>query len=110
MVSDSFQLGVLLRVGILLITLLALAWMAATTTWYISMMICMTVVAMEVAVLIRFASRTGHEVSRFLDAITYDDNYVTVYPGETREITAEVSETQLKEQKPVVAIEGYNTH
>ncbi|WP_147438011.1 glycoside hydrolase family 2 protein [Ochrobactrum soli] len=42
--------------------------------------------------------------------ITYDDNYVTVYPRETREITAAVSKAQINGQKPVVAIEGYNTH
>lgn len=40
--------------------------------------------------------------------ITYDDNYVTVYPGETREITAEVAKTQIEGQNPIVTVEGYN--
>ncbi|MBJ6132806.1 hypothetical protein JAU75_08180 [Ochrobactrum sp. Q0168] len=42
--------------------------------------------------------------------ITYDDNYVTIYPRETREITAEVSRAQINGQNPFVAINGYNTN
>jgi exo-1,4-beta-D-glucosaminidase len=40
--------------------------------------------------------------------ITYDDNYVTIYPRETHEITAEVTKTQIEGLNPMVAIEGYN--
>ncbi|MFK3666302.1 glycosyl hydrolase 2 galactose-binding domain-containing protein [Ochrobactrum teleogrylli] len=63
----------------------------------------------HIAFFVRAELRQDNTAGEILP-ITYDDNYVTVYPGETREITAEVSETQLKEQKPIVAIEGYNTH
>ena len=74
MVSNAFRIGVLVRAGLLLATLTALAWMAANTDWYVAMLLCVSAVAAEVAALIRYASRTGQEVSRFLDAIAYDDN------------------------------------
>ena len=74
MVSNAFRFGVLLRAGLLLATLAALAWMAANTDWYVAMLLCAAAVTAEVAALIRYASRTGQEVSRFLDAIAFDDN------------------------------------
>ena len=76
MVSNSFRLGVVLRVAMLLATLIALAWMIANTDWYVTALLCAAAVAVEVAVLVRFAARTGQEVARFLDAIAFDDNSV----------------------------------
>jgi len=40
--------------------------------------------------------------------ITYDDNYITIYPRETREITAEVTKAQIDGQTPQLSVEGYN--
>jgi exo-1,4-beta-D-glucosaminidase len=40
--------------------------------------------------------------------ITYDDNYVTVFPHETRAIEATIRTSQLDGLKPAVRIEGYN--
>lgn len=40
--------------------------------------------------------------------ITYDDNYITIYPQETREVTAAVTKAQIEGLNPMVAIEGYN--
>jgi nitrogen fixation/metabolism regulation signal transduction histidine kinase len=76
MVSNSFRAGVVLRAAFLLATLTVLAWMAANTDWYITMLLCAAAVAVEVAMLVRFASRTGQEVARFLDAVAFDDNSV----------------------------------
>jgi nitrogen fixation/metabolism regulation signal transduction histidine kinase len=76
MVSNSFRVGVLLRVGMLFVALIALAWMVVNTTWYVSIALCMAAVTVSVTLLIRFASRTGREVARFLDAIAYDDTSV----------------------------------
>jgi signal transduction histidine kinase len=76
MVSNSFRLGIVLRVALLLATLMALAWMSANTDWYVTMLLCAAAAAAEVVVLMRFASRTGQEVARFLDAIAFDDNSV----------------------------------
>ncbi len=84
MVSNAFRLGVVLRAGMLLATLMALAWMVANTNWYFSMLLCALAAAAQVAVLVRYASRTGQEVARFLDAVAFDDNSVG-FAGLTRD-------------------------
>ena len=73
MVSNSFRLGVLLRVGVLTAALAALAWLAVNTNWYVSILLLAAATAAAVGVLIRYSSRTGQEVARFLDAIAFDD-------------------------------------
>jgi len=40
--------------------------------------------------------------------IRYDDNYITVFPGESRMIEAVVETEQLAGRKPVVKLEGYD--
>jgi len=76
MVSSSFRAGVLLRAGALFATLALLSWMAANTHWYVAMLLCAAAIAAELSLLIRYSSRTGHEVARFLDAIAFDDTSV----------------------------------
>src|SRR4051812_36637713 len=76
MTSNSFRTGVLLRVGLLFAALAALTWTVINTSWYVSMLLCAVAVLVTLALLIRFASRTGREVARFLDAIAYEDTSV----------------------------------
>lgn len=73
MASSAFQRGILLRVTALLITLAALGWMASQTDWRLPLMLCAAAAAAEVMALVRYASRAGQEVARFLDAIAFDD-------------------------------------
>lgn len=40
--------------------------------------------------------------------ITYDDNYVTLFPHESRTITATLDASQLHGNEPAVRVEGYN--
>jgi exo-1,4-beta-D-glucosaminidase len=40
--------------------------------------------------------------------ITYDDNYVTLFPHESRKITAQLNVSQLDGKQPAVRVEGYN--
>lgn len=40
--------------------------------------------------------------------IRYDDNYVTIYPGETRVLEAEIDACLVEGIDPVIEIEGYN--
>ena len=40
--------------------------------------------------------------------IIYEDNYVTVYPGETRQITARIAKEKIGGQQPLLVTEGYN--
>jgi len=40
--------------------------------------------------------------------ITYSDNYITLFPGESKTITATFETRNLKSQKPFLGIEGFN--
>ena len=53
------------------------------------------------------------EVTRGMDGeeilpITYDDNYITIFPHETRTIEATLSAYSLKDQTSALRVEGYN--
>ncbi|MEO8301198.1 MAG: ATP-binding protein [Rhizomicrobium sp.] len=73
MAFSGFQSGILLRMTGLLAILALLAWMAAHTNWYVTMVICAAAAVAQTVVLTRYASRAGREVARFLDAIAFDD-------------------------------------
>lgn len=57
----------------LVVTLAALAWMVLRTDWRLPLLLCVLATAAEVMALVRYASRAGQEVARFLDAIAFDD-------------------------------------
>jgi exo-1,4-beta-D-glucosaminidase len=40
--------------------------------------------------------------------VTYDDNYVTLFPHESRTVTAKMDASQLNGKKPGLRVEGYN--
>ena len=40
--------------------------------------------------------------------ITYDDNYISVFPQESRTITATFRTSELAGRKPALRLEGYN--
>jgi len=40
--------------------------------------------------------------------VTYDDNYVTLFPHESRTVTAKLDAPQLNGKKPALRVEGYN--
>jgi hypothetical protein len=44
---------------------------------------------------------------RILPAI-YDDNYVTLMPGETRTIATELNHADTRGQKPKIVLSGFN--
>jgi exo-1,4-beta-D-glucosaminidase len=74
----------------------------------------------ERKIAITLANPTGHvaffvraEVTRGTDGeeilpITYDDNYITVFPHETRTITATFRRSVPTEPTPALRVEGYN--
>jgi nitrogen fixation/metabolism regulation signal transduction histidine kinase len=64
---------VALRVAALCASLALLIWMASHTAWYVSIAIVTAVVAAEGFMLMHFATRSGREVARFLDAVAFDD-------------------------------------
>src|SRR6201986_4044292 len=73
MAFSGLQKGILLRVAGLLGTLALLAWMVVHTNWYVTIALCIALALAQMALLSRYASRTSREISRFLDAIAFDD-------------------------------------
>jgi two-component system nitrogen regulation sensor histidine kinase NtrY len=73
MVFSRFQTGIALRVTGLAATLMVLAWVIARTGWYISMTLLALTAGAQALLLVRYATRAGREVARFLDAIAFDD-------------------------------------
>lgn len=70
---SRFHLGIALRVGLLISTVMLLAWMVLYTAWYMSMALVTLAVAAETIFLIQFATRWSRDVTRFLEAVSYED-------------------------------------
>ena len=73
MASDRFHAGMTLRVALILSTALLLSYVAMRTDWYVSMGLLALAVLGETMMLIHFATRWSREVTRFLDAVAFDD-------------------------------------
>src|ERR1700722_18175606 len=73
MAFSRLQTGIFLRVTALITTLAILVWMIAHTGWYVTIAIFASAAIAQVAMLIHFATRSGREIARFLDAIAFDD-------------------------------------
>jgi two-component system, NtrC family, nitrogen regulation sensor histidine kinase NtrY len=68
-----FATGVAIRIAALFLTILAAAWMIANTQWYVTIALCAAAALAETVHLVRFATQSGREVARFLDALAVDD-------------------------------------
>jgi nitrogen fixation/metabolism regulation signal transduction histidine kinase len=77
MVSSGFSGGITVRVTGLAVNLAVLAWLTANTQWYATMTICTALALGQVLSLTRYASRASREITRFLDAVAYDDTTVS---------------------------------
>ena len=73
MVSKRFAFLVILRIALLMLTLVALAFIFARTDLFFNQIILLGVVVIQVAELIRFVTFTNRELSRLLLAIRYSD-------------------------------------
>ena len=51
---------------------------------------------------------TGHRSGRTILPVLWSDNYVSLLPGETKELTARFSAEELKGEKPVLQYSGWN--
>jgi len=71
---SRFEFGVFLRVTGLVVTLAVLAWMAVKTDWYVTLALVAVALFAQAALLAHFASRSGREVARFLNAVAFGDN------------------------------------
>src|SRR5690348_5366670 len=73
MASDRFRTGMALRVALILLTALLLAYVVTRTQWYVSMALLAVAMAGETMMLIQFSTRWSREMTRFLDAVAFDD-------------------------------------
>lgn len=70
---SRFHARIVLQVIALAVTLAALTWMIGYTRWYVTIALAFGMALLQVGLLIRFASRSGQEVARFLSAVAFDD-------------------------------------
>ena len=73
MVSDRLYSGIVLRTVVLLVLVIATAWTIEHTQWYIVIGLAVAAVIAQTAHLMRFVSRSSHEMARFLDAVAVGD-------------------------------------
>ncbi|HEX3836480.1 MAG TPA: ATP-binding protein [Steroidobacteraceae bacterium] len=70
---SRFRAGIALRTAALSVTIIAIAQMLVRTQWYVPIALCVAAALVQVTLLMRFATQSGREVARFLDAISFDD-------------------------------------
>ena len=73
MVSDRLHSGTVLRTVVLLVLVIATAWMIEHTQWYVVIGLALGAVIAQTAHLVQFVSRSSHEMARFLDAVAVGD-------------------------------------
>ncbi|HWF64212.1 MAG TPA: ATP-binding protein [Rhizomicrobium sp.] len=73
MVSDRYYAGIALRIALLISTIILLAWMVAHTEWYVSMGLVTAAAVAETIFLLHYATRWSREVTRFLEAVSFED-------------------------------------
>jgi nitrogen fixation/metabolism regulation signal transduction histidine kinase len=73
MESSRFRTGMAVRTAALLVTFVIAMWMALHTHWYVSTALVLAAALAQTALLYRFATQSGREIARFLDAIAFDD-------------------------------------
>lgn len=70
---SRFHAHIVLQVSALVMSLAALTWMIGHTHWYVTIALVLGVAILQTLQLMRFASRSGREVTRFMNAVAFDD-------------------------------------
>jgi len=73
MAFSRFHARIVLQVIGLVITLAALTSMIGYTRWYVTIALAAGIAVLQVLMLVRLVSRSGQEVTRFLNAVAFDD-------------------------------------
>jgi two-component system, NtrC family, nitrogen regulation sensor histidine kinase NtrY len=73
MVSNNFTTGIAVRIAALFVMVVIAAWVIEHTQWYAVIALCVGAVVGQAALLMRFATRSSHEMARFLEAVAVDD-------------------------------------
>ena len=75
--SNSFTIGVTLRVCALAATIALLSWMVQNTRWYVTIGLTAAATFGQVAMLIHYATQSGRAIALFLDSLAIDDTSPT---------------------------------
>jgi two-component system nitrogen regulation sensor histidine kinase NtrY len=70
---SRFRSGIALRSVALFVTIVAVGALLARTEWYVTITLCAAMAFLQMVLLIRFATQSGREMARFLEAISFDD-------------------------------------
>src|SRR5271154_2423602 len=70
---SRFRTGIALRAAALFLTFLLATWMVMHTQWYVTIALVTTAALAQIALFMEFATQSGREVARFLDAVSFDD-------------------------------------
>jgi nitrogen fixation/metabolism regulation signal transduction histidine kinase len=70
---SRFRTGIALRAAAVFLTFLLTIWMALHTQWYVSIVLVSFAAVAQIALFYQFATRSGREIARFLDAVAFDD-------------------------------------
>ena len=73
MVFRHFQLVVVVQVALVLVSCGVLAYLLMTTSYYATVVTVSAVLALQIAVLLRYVQKTNRDLSRFLIAIRHSD-------------------------------------
>ena len=73
MAYSRFDASVTLQVALIVAVCGALAYLAASTSYYATMLLVMVVLVLQVIALLRYVRRTNRELARFMLAIKHED-------------------------------------
>jgi nitrogen fixation/metabolism regulation signal transduction histidine kinase len=74
--SNRFYIGIGARVGALTLTITMISWLVLHTNWYVTAVVLVAAALGQVAMLINFTAQWSREVTRLLDALSFDDTAV----------------------------------
>ena len=71
--SNRFYIGIGSRVVALTLTITMISWVISHTHWYVTTVVLVAAALGQVVMLINFATQWSREVTRLLDALSFDD-------------------------------------
>ena len=71
--SNRFYIGIASRVVALTLTITMISWVISHTHWYVTTVVLVAAALGQVVMLINFATQWSREVTRLLDALSFDD-------------------------------------
>jgi two-component system, NtrC family, nitrogen regulation sensor histidine kinase NtrY len=75
--SNRFYIGIGSRVVALTLTITMASWVSSHTRWHVTLVVLVAAALGQVVMLIDFARQWSREVTRLLDALSFDDTSVT---------------------------------